>query len=325
LTKSKLLHLSLSGCGQRYRPALRFAPAQKWEYAFHQVDFLEEIAKNLNAKLRNARQIRFSGAGQFLQNSGAIELCGSFELLRFQKSNPAAQPVARFDQRSFMSRLRIDDDTVQVEQYSADVGEHFSRAEVGVAGVRNRKIVESLISCEPMLLNPFSNILRATLLAAILLGSNAYCFAQKSPHRALHMTAEEKSVVASELITVVEQFLEAGQINDPRDRSKFLAAKVFYFGHALTHQQAEKEIISLYRRWPTRKYGQIEEPELFAIPNKRDVYKVTGVYEYELSNFNEHLSGKSKITCVLERGHGGTRIIGLDENLISDSTKYYHD
>jgi hypothetical protein len=176
-----------------------------------------------------------------------------------------------------------------------------------------------------MLLNPFSNILRASLLAAILLGSNAYCFAQKSPHRALDMTAEDKSAVASELISVVEQFVEAGQIDDPRGRSKFLAAKVFYFGHALTRQQAEKEIISLYRRWPTRKYGQIEEPELFAIPKKRDVYKVTGVYEYELSNFNEHLSGKSKITCVLERGHGETRIIGVDENLVGDSTKYYHD
>jgi hypothetical protein len=139
------------------------------------------------------------------------------------------------------------------------------------------------------------------------------------------MTAEEKSTVASELISVVEQFVEAGQMNDPRGRSKFLAAKVFYFGHALTHQQAEKEIISLYRRWPTRKYGQMEEPEIFAIPKKRDVYKVTGIYEYELSNLDEHLSGKSKITCVLERGQGGTRIIGLNENLISDSTKYYRD
>jgi hypothetical protein len=69
----------------------------------------------------------------------------------------------------------------------------------------------------------------------------------------------------------------------------------------------------------------LEEPEIFAIPKKRDVYKVTGTYEYELANLNEHLSGKSKITCVVEYGHGGTRIIGLDENLISDTTKYSRD
>jgi hypothetical protein len=139
------------------------------------------------------------------------------------------------------------------------------------------------------------------------------------------MSNEEKSAIASELISVVEQFLEAGQTANPRDRSKYLAARVFYYGHSLSHQQAEREILSLYRRWPARKYGSLEEPEIFAIPKKRDVYKVTGTYEYELANLSEHLSGKSKITCVLEHGRGGTRIIGLDESLISDTTKYSRD
>jgi hypothetical protein len=140
-----------------------------------------------------------------------------------------------------------------------------------------------------------------------------------------HMTDEEKSAIASELISVVEQFIEAGQMADPGGRSKYLAAKVFYYGHALNRRQAEKEIISLYRRWPTRKYGQLEEPEIFAIPKKRDVYKVTGTYEYDLANLSEHLSGKSKITCVLEHVHDGTRIIGFDESLISNTTKYSRD
>jgi hypothetical protein len=170
----------------------------------------------------------------------------------------------------------------------------------------------------------FSNILRFCLLAAIASGSKAYCFEQnpRTAHRASNITDEEKSAIASELVSVVEQFIGAGQMADPRSRSKYLAAKVFYYGHALTQQQAEKEIISLYRRWPSRKYGPLEEPEIFAIPKKRDVYKVTGIYEYELSNLDERLSGKSKITCVLEHGGGGTRIIGLDEKLISDTTKY---
>ena len=90
----------------------------------------------------------------------------------------------------------------------------------------------------------------------------------------------------------------------------------------LTQQQAEKQIVSLYRRWPTRKFGPLEGPEIFAIPKKRDIYKVTGTYEYDLSNVDEHLSGKSKITCILQHGGGKTRIIGLDEKLIDDTTKY---
>jgi hypothetical protein len=69
----------------------------------------------------------------------------------------------------------------------------------------------------------------------------------------------------------------------------------------------------------------LEEPEIFAVPKKRDVYKVTGTYEYDLTNLGEHLSGKSKITCVLEHSSGITRIIGLDEKLISDTTKYFRD
>jgi hypothetical protein len=171
---------------------------------------------------------------------------------------------------------------------------------------------------------PFSsNILRVSLLAAIVSGSNAFCLEQN--HRTSQMTNEAKSAIASELISVVEQFIEAGQTADPRSRSKYLATKVFYHGHSLTQHQAEKEIISLYRRWPTRKYGPLEDPEIFAIPKKHDVYKVTGTYAYELSNIDEHLSGKSKITCILEHGDGGTRIIGLDENLVNDTTKYSRD
>jgi hypothetical protein len=174
---------------------------------------------------------------------------------------------------------------------------------------------------------PFSKTLPVCFLAAVAAGSNAFCGVQKpgASHRISHMMAEEKSAIAFELTSVIEQYIEAGQTTDPRDRSKYLAPKVFYFGHALTRHQAERQITSLYRRWPTRKYGPLEEPEIFAVPKKRDVYKVTGTYEYDLANLREHLNGKSKITCVLEHGPAGTLIIGLDEKLISDTTKYSRD
>ena len=176
-------------------------------------------------------------------------------------------------------------------------------------------------------MTPFSRILLVYFLAVIFTDSNPYCAAHNSGtlHRTTQTADERKSKIASELISVVDEYIEAGQTPDPHDRSKYLAARVFYYGHALTNQQAEKQIISLYRRWPTRKYGQLEEPEIFAIPKKRDVYKVVGRYEYDLANAGEHLSGKSQIICVLEHAPSGNRIIGFDEKLITDTTKYSRD
>jgi len=176
-------------------------------------------------------------------------------------------------------------------------------------------------------LTPFSRILLAYFLVVIFGDSNVCC-AEHNPgtlHRATQTTDERKSDIASELISVVNEYIEAGQMPDPRGRSKYLAAKVFYYGHALTNQQAEKQIVSLYRRWPTRKYGQLEAPEIFAIPKKRDIFKVTGRYAYDLANAGEHLSGESQITCVLEHAPSGNQIIGFDEKLITDTTKYSRD
>jgi len=176
-------------------------------------------------------------------------------------------------------------------------------------------------------LTPFSRLLLVYFLAVTFADSNVCC-AEHNPgtlHRTTQRAREQKSDIASELVSVVNEYIEAGQMPDPHGRSKYLAAKVFYYGHALTNQQAEKQIVSLYRRWPVRKYGQLEEPEIFAIPKKRDIYKVTGRYEYDLANAGEHLSGKSQITCVLEHGRNGNRIIGWDEKLITDTTKYSRD
>lgn len=176
-------------------------------------------------------------------------------------------------------------------------------------------------------MTPFSRILLVYFLAVTFADSDVCC-AEHNPrtlHRATHTADQQKSDIASELISVVNEYIEAGQMPDPHGRSRYLAAKVFYYGHALTNQQAEKQIVSLYRRWPARKYGRLEEPEIFAIPKKRDIYKVTGRYEYDLGNAREHLSGKSQITCVLEHGPTGDRIIGFDEKLITDTTKYSRD
>jgi hypothetical protein len=139
------------------------------------------------------------------------------------------------------------------------------------------------------------------------------------------LSTTQKPAVATELVDVVTAFVAAGEKDDPAARGKYLGPKVFYYGHARTHEQAVKEIAALYRRWPQRKFELTESIDLFEIPNHRGVYRVTAVYEYKFDNRDEHLSGKSKLTCVVEHDQLGTRITGLDEKLVSGSTVYQKD
>jgi hypothetical protein len=147
----------------------------------------------------------------------------------------------------------------------------------------------------------------------------------ESPHqpdRTHRLTTPEKPEVTTDLTEVVQEFIAAGEKSDPTARGKYLGAKVFYYGRSRTRAQAVKEIALLYRRWPQRKYNLTESIDLFEIPNHRGVYRVTAVYEYQFTNLDEHLSGKSKLTCVVEHDQQGARIIGIDEKLVNGSTDY---
>jgi hypothetical protein len=140
--------------------------------------------------------------------------------------------------------------------------------------------------------------------------------------RTAPISTPENPAVASELVDVVTAYIAAGEQDDPAARGKYLGAKVFYYGHTRTRQQAVKEINALYRRWTQRKFALTESIDLFEIPNHHGVYRVTAVYEYKFENQNEHLSGKSKLTCVVEHDQQGIRITGVDEKLVSGSTVY---
>jgi hypothetical protein len=131
--------------------------------------------------------------------------------------------------------------------------------------------------------------------------------------------------VATALVDVVDSFIAAGEKDDPSARGKYLAPKVFFYGRARTREQAVKVIALLYRRWPQRKFTPTEAVDLFEIPNHRGVYRVIVMYEYIFDNQSEHLSGKSKLNCVVEHDLQGTRIIGVDEKLVSGSTDYQRE
>ncbi len=171
---------------------------------------------------------------------------------------------------------------------------------------------------------PGTGLFRFLLLAAALtsLSDLANGEAVHDGNQTNRISTPEKGAVATELVDVVAAFIAAGETNDPAARGKYLAPKVFYYGHSRTREQAIKEIASLYRRWPERKFAPAESVDLFEIPNHQGLYRVTAVYAYKFDNLDEHLSGKSKLTCVVEHDGQGTRIIGVDEKLVSGSTEY---
>lgn len=146
--------------------------------------------------------------------------------------------------------------------------------------------------------------------------------ASEQDHR---LSTPEKPEVATALVDVVDSFIAAGEKDDPSARGKYLAPKVFFYGRARTREQAVKVIASLYRRWPQRKFTPTEAVDLFEIPNHRGVYRVIVVYEYAFDNRGEHLSGKSKLNCVVEHDAQGTRIIGVDEKLVNGSSDYQRE
>jgi hypothetical protein len=162
------------------------------------------------------------------------------------------------------------------------------------------------------------------LLMVTMIGFRSYGNEKAVPEakRTYRLSSSAKPEVATALVECVQAFVVAGENNDPAVRGKYLGPKVFYFGHARSREQAVKEIASLYRRWPRRKFTLTDSIDLFEIPNHQDVYRVTAVYEYKFENLNERLSGKSKLNCVVENDRQGTRIIGVDEKLISGSTAY---
>jgi hypothetical protein len=138
-------------------------------------------------------------------------------------------------------------------------------------------------------------------------------------------STQDSPEIATKLINLVRGYIAAGDTNDPAARAKYLAPNVFYYGHACTREQAKREIASLYRRWPQRRFVSTDSIELFEIPDHHGAYRVNALYKYDFDNFNEHLSGMSKLTFVIEQSHQGVHIIGVDEQLVNDSTNYQKD
>ena len=171
---------------------------------------------------------------------------------------------------------------------------------------------------------PSAELLRFLLVAVYLAALSSFTNGEENhrPNRTPRLPAAERPEVATELVDLVEAFVVAGEKDDPAARGKYLGPKVFYYGHSRTREQAVNAIASLYRRWPRRKFALTEAIDLFEIPNHRGVYRVTAVYEYKFDNLDEHLSGKSKLTCVVDHDQQGSRIIGVDEKLVNGSTDY---
>jgi hypothetical protein len=140
--------------------------------------------------------------------------------------------------------------------------------------------------------------------------------AAENPRRS-HQPSIEERALASAVIRVVEAFITAGESDDAAARAAYLAPDVFFYGHKRTRAQASREITLLYTLWPQRKFAPAENIEVYAIPHHPGVYKVTAMVQYDMVNRqNERMTGRSRMTCILERGRAGVRIVGVDEKLL---------
>ena len=140
--------------------------------------------------------------------------------------------------------------------------------------------------------------------------------ATENPRRAPQPSVEE-SATASAVVHVVEAFITAGESDDAAARAAYLAPDVFFYGHKRTRAQASRQITLLYTLWPQRKFAPAENIEVYAIPHHPGVYKVTALVQYDMVNRqNERMTGRSRMTCILEHDRTGVRIVGVDEKLL---------
>jgi hypothetical protein len=140
--------------------------------------------------------------------------------------------------------------------------------------------------------------------------------AAENPRRS-HQPSVEESATASAVVRAVEAFITAGESDDAAARAAYLAPDVFFYGHKRTRAQASRQITLLYRLWPQRKFVPTENIEVYAIPHHPGVYKVTAMVQYDMVNRqNERMTGRSRMTCILEHDRTGIRIVGVDEKLV---------
>jgi hypothetical protein len=135
--------------------------------------------------------------------------------------------------------------------------------------------------------------------------------------RRSHQPSLEESATASAVVRVVEAFITAGDNDDAAARAAYLAPDVFFYGHKRTRAQASRQITLLYKLWPQRKFALTENIEVYAIPHHPGIYKVTAMVQYDMVNRqNERMTGRSRMTCILEHDRTGIRIVGVDEKLV---------
>jgi hypothetical protein len=154
----------------------------------------------------------------------------------------------------------------------------------------------------------------------------AVAFASPNSHRSTaHIRpVRDKATAADALTQAVRQFIAAGETDDVTQRIIYLAPQVFFYGHKRTREQAAKQMTYHNRFWPQRRYAAPESVEVYAIPNRPDTYKVDSVYGYEkINRDHERLTGKARLTCIFEYGNEGPRIVGVDEKLVSGTTRLY--
>jgi hypothetical protein len=193
-----------------------------------------------------------------------------------------------------------------VESFAAD---HRSSDRLGIRSAFHRFV---------SLFRSRSHRSSTTLPKLVVVGKNASKNTYKPP--------PDKSVAAGTLILAVQEFIAAGATDDIAQRTTYFAPQGFFFGRNRTREQASREMTNLNRWWPQRRFAAPDSVDVYAIPSRPGAYKVVSVYEYEMiSREQDRMTGKARLTCIFEYGNEGPRIVGVDEKLLSETTRFYRN
>lgn len=141
--------------------------------------------------------------------------------------------------------------------------------------------------------------------------------AAERPKQATPPAPEQAGLTADAARQFVEDYLDAAEQPTPEEEVSFFADRVDYFDSGKVNRRfIEKDQRNYYRRWTSRKFDLIDEPEV--LRSSGDSATVRFRVRYALRNKTSSSQGKVEEIVRLQRTGDGWKIAGIRERKLPD-------
>lgn len=128
---------------------------------------------------------------------------------------------------------------------------------------------------------------------------------------------ERTGLTADAARRFVEDYLEAAEQPTPEEEVSFFADRVDYFDSGKVNRRfIEKDQRNYYRRWTSRNFDLIGEPEV--LRSSKDSATIRFRASYALRNKADSSQGKIEEVVRLQRTGDGWKIAGIRERKLRD-------